>query len=271
MRKARLEAILFTAGYVAMFVLMQGFVTLVWTLAAAGSGALLPDTQTQYLLAMASDLLTAGILVLFLRMRRIPLRAHLGLEGAGPMPVAMSLIAGFALSGIAGLFITMLDASGFFTDIMTSYKDQFLALDVRSGLPLYALTIWLLIPVCEEIVFRGLVQNELKRVFRDWQAILIGAALFGIVHMVAVQIAYTFIIGLFFGYAYHKTGKLLVPILMHVLFNVMGTTIGYIGDETAVLALTLAGVPLFFLAWFYFSRSRPAERRPDDRQGGLGT
>ena len=86
----------------------------------------------------------------------------------------------------------------------------------------------LLAPIGEELFFRGIVQSSLHRLalpkpgsMRHRRlAILFAALLFGFMHQNTPQyIPALIVLGLLLGYAYERTGSLVVPILMHMLFN----------------------------------------------------
>lgn len=83
-------------------------------------------------------------------------------------------------------------------------------------------------PVTEEVVYRGLLQDAIRRAgVKPWTAITIASAIFAVMHLSAAPqpsaipglLASLFILSLGFGWAYEKSGCLLVPIVMHALFN----------------------------------------------------
>lgn len=73
-------------------------------------------------------------------------------------------------------------------------------------------------PLCEEFIFRGLIQGGLRRSLPAWQAIGTGAALFAIVHPPASMLP-VFVLGVCTGIAYERSGALLAPMLTHALYN----------------------------------------------------
>lgn len=73
-------------------------------------------------------------------------------------------------------------------------------------------------PLCEEFIFRGLLQGGLRRSLPAWQAIGIAAALFALVHPPAAMLP-VFVLGLCTGIAYERSGALLAPMLVHALYN----------------------------------------------------
>jgi len=85
------------------------------------------------------------------------------------------------------------------------------------GLWLLALGV-LAAPLCEEFIFRGLLQGGLRRSLPAWQAIGIAAALFAMMHPPAAMLP-AFVLGLCAGLAYERSGALLAPMLVHAGYN----------------------------------------------------
>ena len=73
-------------------------------------------------------------------------------------------------------------------------------------------------PLCEEFIFRGLIQGGLRRSLPAWQAIGLGAAIFAIVHPPASMLP-VFVLGLCAGAAYERSRSLLAPMLAHAGYN----------------------------------------------------
>lgn len=91
--------------------------------------------------------------------------------------------------------------------------------------PLATTALWIgagvIAPAAEELFFRGLLQTWLGRLLRNrWGAIGATSLAFGLVHTgqphaIPALIALAFIL----GFAYEMTGVVIVPILIHALFN----------------------------------------------------
>ena len=77
--------------------------------------------------------------------------------------------------------------------------------------------------LCRGIILRGL----LKKVKPAW-AIVISAAIFGLIHGNLWQAIPAFIIGVILGYVYYKTGSLKLTMLMHCVNNTMAVILGRI-------------------------------------------
>lgn len=82
------------------------------------------------------------------------------------------------------------------------------------------LTIALFGPIMEEIVFRRIIIDDcVRRTGKKWAAILISAALFGLIHMNPAQMLFAFLIGLLFGWVYVCSGSMLPGIIGHIINN----------------------------------------------------
>ena len=82
-----------------------------------------------------------------------------------------------------------------------------------------------LAPLGEEALFRGLLLPALTRRVGLIGGVAISAALFALLHFNAFAFLPLFAFGLALGAAYWMTGSLLVPILMHAVFNAVNSTL----------------------------------------------
>lgn len=86
----------------------------------------------------------------------------------------------------------------------------------------------ILAPVGEELLFRGVFQSGLRYAVppkpgslrHRWIAIAVTSIVFGFMHWPLVQhIPALIVLALILGYQYERTGSLVVPIAIHILFN----------------------------------------------------
>ena len=89
------------------------------------------------------------------------------------------------------------------------------------SLALSAACVGILFPILEELLFRKLLCNKLLPL-GEKQAIIISAAIFGLIHGNLFQFAYAFLLGLVFGYIYVKTGKIIYTMIFHCIINLYG-------------------------------------------------
>ena len=83
----------------------------------------------------------------------------------------------------------------------------------------------LLVPLAEELVFRGaILRSLLNWSSRPWVAILISAVLFSAAHMNPAQMPHTLLIGLLLGWMYYRTDSIVPGVVYHWVNN----TVAYV-------------------------------------------
>ncbi|MHC4566290.1 MAG: lysostaphin resistance A-like protein [Planctomycetota bacterium] len=80
-----------------------------------------------------------------------------------------------------------------------------------------------IIPVFEELFFRGIIQTTLLSYIqvkgKAWIAIAIASTLFALMHEEMSHRPALFVLGVCMGYAYERSGSLWRPIFIHAIFN----------------------------------------------------
>lgn len=94
----------------------------------------------------------------------------------------------------------------------------------------YVLLSVILAPIAEELLYRSVLFRHLREGFPVWVAYGVSAVVFALIHGTPAQIYVGVFCGLFFALLYDYTGRLLVSIAAHMLYNM-----------TTIL---LAGLPL---------------------------
>lgn len=85
----------------------------------------------------------------------------------------------------------------------------------------------LLVPIFEEVFFRGLLLSWLNRHMRFVPALFLQAALFAAMHVYPVVFPYAFLAGIATGYVRRVTGSTFNTVLMHVINNVVLLILGW--------------------------------------------
>jgi uncharacterized protein len=118
-----------------------------------------------------------------------------------------------------------------------------------NGLVVLLLGIGIIGPVIEEIIFRGLIYNELRRNISTVAALLIQAFLFGVYHMNLTQGIYAFALGIILGLVCTWTRSLWSSILIHMVFNSTSVVLTKIpGSEPRLLGSVWAVAVSFVTA-----------------------
>ena len=134
------------------------------------------------------------------------------------------------------------------------------------------LSIALIAPIAEEMLFRGGIEGFLlRRKIKPIIAILVSAIIFGVIHANPAQIFFATILGIIFGWMYYRTGSILPSVVGHVLNNTVSvsvmatspiedmskTTAETIG-LTATWLLLIACIAIAILSFLYLNKKLPA-------------
>ena len=119
--------------------------------------------------------------------------------------------------------------------------------------PLGIFVIAVLAPIAEELMFRaGVLGCLLKSAVareeavattdsRLWRAVLWSALVFSVAHMNPVQMPAAFILGILLGWAYWKSGSLVVPCVIHILNNSLAVGLTLLADNPDVTLTQFIG------------------------------
>lgn len=100
----------------------------------------------------------------------------------------------------------------------------------------------LIIPIAEELLYRGVVFRRLRMFCGAVPAIILSAVIFGVMHANLVQFLYAGILGVLLAFLLQSTDRMYAPILGHIAANVVAV----IRQETGWLDFayepTMAGI-----------------------------
>ena len=120
-----------------------------------------------------------------------------------------------------------------------------------------------IVPIYEELIFRGVIYDDTKKLFNVKIAAIVSSILFGLIHLHGgyMKIIATMAGGLLSAYCYEKTKSLYACILLHSLNNFMAGVIYTLLDWRAyvmlILICMLAGVIMLIAEGIrYFGRRK---------------
>lgn len=126
-----------------------------------------------------------------------------------------------------------------FADSSRTYQevaDRQYGVAFAAGLVLYGV----ISPLAEEVVFRGVIYNRLRRLYSPAVGIVVSGVLFGAFHGNMVQGVYGACLGMMMAYLYERSGKWGIPFLFHAVANLAVYTTARL-ESVQELLLTPAG------------------------------
>lgn len=76
-------------------------------------------------------------------------------------------------------------------------------------------------PIFEEILFRYIFYNRLKKKYSTIRSLLINSTIFALIHMTPIDMIYAFMLGIILNLSYEKYKNIKAPILIHIAGNIM--------------------------------------------------
>lgn len=168
------------------------------------------------------------------------------------------------------------DSARHITELSKMVVDRMFSLTQPADLLLQLLVIALIPAVCEELFFRGALQQILRQWFGNgYVAIAVTALIFSLVHGDVYGLVPRFVLGLLLGYLYFSAESLLVNVCVHFFNNACVVVAFYAYHHgswpynpymplffpwNTILLFTLAAVALFAVYFVKFGRKSTDEK-----------
>ncbi|WP_163193610.1 CPBP family intramembrane glutamic endopeptidase [Clostridium thermarum] len=118
----------------------------------------------------------------------------------------------------------------------------------------------ILIPIFEEIFFRGIILNELQNRINTVASIIISSLIFALFHGNILQGIYTFIMGVLLSLVYIWTRSIWSAITFHITYNFLGTmvvpVIIYYTESFIVGYLIIGGLLTAVITYLMYKRNK---------------
>ena len=138
------------------------------------------------------------------------------------IPVIVTIIDWILVLIYTVVFLGLFGEPSMNTDLGTTWESGWI--DVA----LLMISVAIVTPIAEELMFRGYILDSIRRIHGDWPAIIGSALLFGLVHIDPFIVGQAFIGGVIYGWIRIKTGSLLPSIACHVMWNIMALSLTYL-------------------------------------------
>ena len=150
-------------------------------------------------------------------------------RGWSPEPKVTGYMVLAALAFLVAVSVNILFYQLGFTQSSETYQEvhqmQY-GVQFAVGLILYGI----ISPAAEEIVFRGVIHNRMRRCFSVRIALVMSALLFGLYHGNLVQAVYGTILGLVIAYVYELYDDFAAPVIFHSVANISVYAMTYQND-----------------------------------------
>lgn len=141
-----------------------------------------------------------------------------------------------------------------------------------------ALSIALMAPIVEELLFRGAIMGHLQRQgYSPRKTIVVSALVFGLIHINPAQVVFAFLMGLLLGWIAWRTRSLIPVIAGHALNNTIGVvemafsdsaTLNQDTPPATLWALVIIGsAATLGMAWL-LNKSLPKENPHEEATNG---
>lgn len=200
----------------------------------AQKGDSAPMTNTVILNSALLIVIIVGGLAFFMRSRQIPLIATFGFRRVPfwrAFGLAFGLLAAAYPLVLLGteLMMRWLGDGAESQKIVEFFSEASKESDLSKVLVAAGVGIFVA-PLAEEFIFRGYIYGVLRRYLGPLTALVLNAALFAAIHFNLLALPSLFLLAICFTLAYEATGSLLVPMMMHAMFNAV-TLVKVFGDS----------------------------------------
>ncbi len=268
----RLESLLYVFLYLVIFVFSQlasiVMIPLCNTILKLINGYTNPDSLIAFFLAsvdrvdkgsvvvlVSSMVLSVLIFMYVMKIRNRSWKKAILKKTLG----AREIIASFFLAYGLNILAIEITAQPFFERFVVDYDTTITSI-VTGDVYVIFLIVGILAPIFEELMYRGVVLNELSSARPFLLANLLQAAVFGIMHMNVIQGTYAFVIGFILGYAYKITKSIYMTMLTHFLFNasnlLVADYISLLFNRQFFLSSGFAAILISFLLMSRFLRHK---------------
>ena len=199
--------------------------------------------ETYMLRQMICSLITIPVTVSFLRQDKaveenVYGKADKSLNGEFFRDVIYVVVAsigfGIALNNVIAMTPLVTESAGF-QNANTSF--------FAGGVWMEVLASGFVIPIAEELMFRGVVFKRLRMVLLDGKkAMILSAVIFGIFHFNIVQFIYAAVLGILLAYFVEKTRKVSLAVIGHMAANLAAILRAETGSLDFAYEPTMTGI-----------------------------
>lgn len=180
---------------------------------------------------LISSIVTIFTLILIYKIKKRDYKIELKFVKTNNINILLAIILGVSCWLFNSGVLSLVEEAGIFSS-QFEYMSEILTPLSQGSLIVSIITVGIVAPIAEEILFRGVIYNTLNRKISVKWTIIIQAIFFGIFHGNLIQGLYATLLGLIFGYVTYKTKSLWPAITMHIVNNLVATIIPFLISES---------------------------------------
>lgn len=221
-------------GLIALILMIVPMVAGGWHISESQMITLFEDATPMILLI--SNILCIGVFWLTAALRRRSFQQHVYLYPLSVRCCIPILLLGITLHLTIAAFMELIPFPKQWID---SYNDASSSIG-NASTTMLILSVSLIGPLAEELLFRGLIYTRLRHGMPGAAAALISSLLFGLAHGTVIWFFYTFAVGLICVWCFERFRTLLAPILLHITFNLISIPFPAFWEHICSAALPIA-------------------------------
>ena len=144
----------------------------------------------------------------------------------------------FQLAAVASLGITSALGLNILVEMLSIQSDKYSNVEaIQYSVPLWLglILYGLIAPITEEMIFRGITYNRMKRFFGVVPCIIVTSLLFGGFHANLPQFLYGTAMGVLMALVYEWVKSFAAPLLFHMAANIVVFVLSFVAGETAII------------------------------------
>ena len=249
--KSKLKNIAQALGFLGMDLLVSGLIAIVYTIIIGImnptlEGAALEQVMEQSLkqnegiLGISTALIVLGSLWLLSRRSKQEFSTYIQLN-AGNYGRRNALLAIALAIALSFTIVCALNQLPIPAHLLAEAEEAGFHLE---GIALIPGLLYIIIaaPIVEEILFRGLILDRLRRAMPTAAAVAISSVLFGLLHLMTLQMIWAAAVGVVLAIVKIKTGSLRVTILIHICINALSVVTGLLPAGTVSIIVAIVSL-----------------------------
>ena len=161
------------------------------------------------------------------------------------------LIMGVASAYAIMLVFGLLEQAGIFPESWINAQNAAYQSVYNAGPFMQFLSVCLVAPIMEEVLFRGFILGALKKEMHPWIAISVSAIIFAVAHGTPIGIMYTLLLGLLMGWLTVTFKSIIPSVLLHMAYNATVAYSGGVSLGIAVLSLPILAFEIYSIKNYF--------------------